>query len=255
MKINDSVCVVTGGLNGLGKATVDKLLEMKAIVIIFDIIKPTNYYKILSEKYKNRLDYVHTDITNEDNVILSVDYVINKYNKLNILINCAGIGYVEEIISNNTTHNTKKFIDVFNINCFGTFLCSKHAANHIKNSPLDSSNERGVIINVASIAGTEGTSGQVAYSASKGAIIGMSMPMARDLCKYNIRVSTISPGPIDTGIKMGEYSNKLKEMSLLKRFGYPSEFASLVIHIIDNQYLAGSIIRLDGGLIKPHIEL
>lgn len=255
MKVNELVCIVTGGLSGLGKATVEKLLEMEAIVIIFDIIKPNEYYKILSEKYKNKLDYSQTDITKEFNVILSLEYVINKYKKINVLVNCAGIGYVEEIISNNTTHNTNKFLDVFKINCLGTFLCCKHAANYIKNSPLDSSNERGIIINVASIAGTEGTSGQVAYSASKGAIIGMSMPMARDLCKYNIRVSTISPGPIDTGIKMAEYANKLKEMSLVKRFGYPSEFAMLVTHIIENQYLAGSIIRLDGGLIKPHIEL
>jgi len=240
MKIINTVGIVTGGTCGLGKATVAKLLDMGVMVIIFDLKSPeiTN---------QTRLDYIKTDITNEENVEKSVEYVKSQYGRIDILVNCAGIGYTEEIID----HNTDDFVKVFQINCLGTFLCCKYIAKKMKENTEE---ERGVIINVASIAGTEGTSGQVAYSASKGAILGMSMPMARDLSKYNIRVSTISPGPIDTGIKMASYAEKLKKLSCVQRFGYPEEFAKLVIHIIENQYFAGSPIRFDGGLIKPHMD-
>tara|TARA_Y200000002_G_scaffold208645_1_gene172095 strand:+ start:517 stop:1248 length:732 start_codon:yes stop_codon:yes gene_type:complete len=240
MQIKNTICVVTGGTNGLGKATVDKLLDLGTMVIIFDIKSPdiTN---------QTRLDYIKTDITNEENVIKSVEYVKNRYKRIDILLNCAGIGYTQEIID----HDTDKFIKIFQINCLGTFLCCKHIA---KKMVENEDEERGVIINVASIAGVEGTSGQVAYSCSKGAILGMSMPLARDLSKYNIRVCTISPGPIDTGIKMASYAEKLKKLSLVKRFGYPEEFAKLVIHMIENQYFAGTPVRFDGGLVKPHMD-
>jgi len=142
---------------------------------------------------------------------------------------------------------------VININLVGTFLCCKYAAFYMKNNTLDEDNEKGVIINVASIAAMEGTKGQIAYSASKGGIVGMSMPMARDLGEYNIRVATIAPGPIDTGIKMADYAHKLKEMSVIKRFGYPKEFAMFATHIIENPYIIGSVLRMDGGLIKPNL--
>ena len=142
---------------------------------------------------------------------------------------------------------------VLNINLIGTFICCKIAASYMKDNILEEDNERGVIINVASIAAMEGTKGQLAYSASKGGIIGMSMPMARDLGEYNIRVATIAPGPIDTGIKMADYADKLKEASVIKRFGFPREFAMFATHIIENPYIIGSVLRLDGGLIKPNI--
>ena len=240
MKIRNTIGIVTGGTSGLGKATVAKLLDLGVMVIIFDLKSPeiTN---------QTRLDYIKTDITNEENVEKSVEYVKSQYGRIDILVNCAGIGYTEEIID----HNTKNFVKVFQINCLGTFLSCKHIAKKMKENTDE---EKGVIINVASIAGTDGTSGQVAYSASKGAILGMSMPMARDLSKYNIRVSTISPGPIDTGIKMASYANKLKKLSCVQRFGYPEEFAKLVVHVIENQYFAGTPIRFDGGLLKPHMD-
>ena len=144
-------------------------------------------------------------------------------------------------------------MNVLNINLVGTFICCKYAAFHMKNNPVDEDNERGVIINVASIAAMEGTKGQLAYAASKGGIVGMSMPMARDLGQYNIRVATIAPGPIDTGIKMADYADKLKEASVIKRFGYPKEFAMFATHIIENPDIIGSVLRMDGGLVKPNI--
>ena len=254
MKFNNIFCIVTGGSSGLGKATTTLLLDNNCTVIVFDLQSPD---VSLLKKYKN-LDFQKVDITCEQEIENAFKYVINNYNNLHVLINCAGIGHMENILSiddntNTILHNTESFIKTMNINLIGTFLTCKYAALYMKKNNLDNDNECGVIINVASIAGIEGTIGQVAYGASKGGIIGMSMPLARELGQYKIRVSTIAPGPIDTGIKMADYANKLKKMSVIGRFGYPREFAILAKHIIENPYLAGSIIRMDGGLIKPNI--
>ena len=255
MKVNNLFCIVTGGSSGLGKVTTTLLLDSSCTVIVFDLQSPE---ESLFKKYKN-LDFQKVDITNELEIENAFEYVINKYKSLHVLINCAGIGHVENVISfeeNNTTlHSTESFIKTMNINLIGTFLTCKYATLHMRKNELDLDldNERGVIINVASIAGIEGTIGQAAYSASKGGIIGMSMPLARELGQYNIRLSTIAPGPIDTGIKMAEYAEKLKKMSVVGRFGYPHEFAIFAKHIIENPYLAGSTLRLDGGLVKPNI--
>lgn len=255
MKVNNLFCIVTGGSSGLGKVTTKLLLDSSCTVIVFDLQSPEDS---LFEKYKN-LDFQKVDITCELEIEKAFNYVINKYKRLHVLINCAGIGHVENLISfdQNTTilHSTQSFIKTMNINLKGTFLTCKYAALHMRKNELDLDldNERGVIINVASIAGIEGTIGQAAYSASKGGIIGMSMPLARELGQYNIRLSTIAPGPIDTGIKMAEYAEKLKKMSVVGRFGYPNEFAIFAKHIIENPYLAGSTLRLDGGLVKPNI--
>lgn len=259
MIFNNLICIVTGGSSGLGKATTTMLLNLNCTVIVFDLQSPD---ESLFEKHKN-LDFQKVNITCELEIETAFNYVINKYKHLHILINCAGIGHMENILSfdsssNNKTntilHSTQNFIKTININLFGSFLTCKYAASHMRKNHIDNDNERGVIINVASIAGIEGTIGQVAYAASKGGIIGMSMPLARELGQYNIRVSTIAPGPIDTGIKMAEYANQLKKMSVIGRFGYPHEFAILAKHIIENPYLAGSVIRMDGGLIKPNIS-
>lgn len=246
MKFNGLVCIITGGSGGLGNATAVRLLELGSKVMIFDLQKS-------NLDYGNSLSFQKIDITNETQVKKAVEKTVQIYGKVNVLINCAGIGYIEPTITNDGTHDYNKFMKVLNINLVGTFLCCKYAAFYIKDSPLDKDNERGVIINVASIAAMEGTQGQIAYSASKGGIIGMSMPMARDLGPYKIRVATIAPGPIDTGIDMASYAHKLKDASVVKRFGYPKEFAMFATHIIENPYIAGSILRLDGGLIKPNL--
>tara|TARA_Y100001970_G_scaffold284559_1_gene402189 strand:+ start:6406 stop:7146 length:741 start_codon:yes stop_codon:yes gene_type:complete len=246
MKFKNKVCVITGGSGGLGKATALRLLELQSIVIIFDLYKPK--YDVESNLYFEKVD-----ITDKQKVKNAFDNVYQKHKNIHVLINCAGIGHIEPTITDKETHSYNNFMKVININLIGTFLCCKYGAFYMKNNLLDEDNERGVIINVASIAAMEGTKGQVAYSASKGAIVGMSIPMARDLGEYNIRVATIAPGPIDTGIKMADYAHKLKEMSVIKRFGYPKEFAMFATHIIENPYIIGSVLRMDGGLIKPNI--
>ena len=245
MKFKNTVCVITGGSGGLGKATALRLLKLKAKVIIFDLNKP--------DYESDNLCFQKVDITNETHVKNIFEYILKIYKKIDVLINCAGIGYIEPTITEDDTHSYKNFMKVLNINLIGTFICCKIAASYMKDNILEEDNERGVIINVASIAAMEGTKGQLAYSASKGGIIGMSIPMARDLGEYNIIVATIAPGPIDTGIKMADYADKLKEASVIKRFGFPREFAMFATHIIENPYIIGSVLRLDGGLIKPNI--
>ena len=248
MKFKNKVCVITGGAGGLGKATALRLLDFGLKVILLDLYEPK--YDVNS--YTN-LYFEKVDITEKVKVKNVFDTIYKKHGNIHILINCAGIGHIEPTIKDNETHSYENFMRIININLVGTFLCCKYAAFYMKNNTLDEDNERGVIINVASIAAMEGTKGQIAYSASKGGIVGMSMPMARDLGEYNIRVATIAPGPIDTGIKMADYAHKLKEMSVIKRFGYPKEFAMFATHIIENPYIIGSVLRMDGGLIKPNI--
>ena len=252
MKFQGIVCIITGGSGGLGEATTKRLLELGAKVMIFDLQEPKDELDIINCP---NLSFQRVDITDEKQVQMAIEITVNIFGKVNVLINCAGIGYIEPTITDNGTHNYKKFINVLNINLVGTFICCKYAAFYMKENDVDEDGERGVIINVASIAAMEGTKGQIAYAASKGGIVGMSMPMARDLGPYKIRVATIAPGPIDTGIKMASYAHKLKEASVVKRFGYPKEFAMFATHIIENPYIAGSVLRLDGGLVKPDLSV
>jgi NAD(P)-dependent dehydrogenase (short-subunit alcohol dehydrogenase family) len=250
MKFQGIVCIITGGSGGLGEATTKRLLELGAKVMIFDLQEPKDEFDIINCL---NLSFQRVDITDEKQVQIAIETTVRIFGKVNVLINCAGIGYIESTITDNGTHDYKKFINVLNINLVGTFICCKYAAYYMKENPIDEDNERGVIINVASIAAMEGTKGQIAYAASKGGIVGMSMPMARDLGPYKIRVATIAPGPIDTGISMASYAHKLKDASVLKRFGYPKEFAMFATHIIENPYIVGSVLRLDGGLVKPDL--
>ena len=252
MKFQGAVCVITGGSSGLGEATVKRLLELGTKIMIFDLQEPNNQLYL---RNKNNLSYQKVDITDTKQVFIAIQNTIKIYGKINILINCAGIGHTEPIITPEMSHDYINFINVININLTGTFICCKYAAFYMKENDVDEDGERGVIINVASIAAMEGTKGQIAYAASKGGIVGMSMPMARDLGPYKIRVATIAPGPIDTGIKMAPYAHKLKEASVVKRFGYPKEFAMFATHIIENPYIAGSVLRLDGGLVKPDLSV
>ena len=189
MKVNNLFCIVTGGSSGLGKVTTKLLLDSSCTVIVFDLQSPEDS---LFEKYK-KLDFKKSRYYHELEIENAFKYVINKYKSLHVLINCAGIGHVENVISfeENTTIHTESFIKTMNINLKGTFLTCKYALYICENElDLDLDNERGVIINVASIAGIEGTIGQAAYSADKGGIIGMSMPFSKELGQYNIRLST-----------------------------------------------------------------
>ena len=193
------------------------------------------------------------DATEEDSVKAAIAKTVESFGSLHGAINCAGIGSATLTLDKRgNTHNSGIFDFVNKLNVYGVFYSSCHAAAAMAKGEPDADKQRGVIINVSSVAGIEGQKGQLAYSASKGAVIGMTLPMARDLARFGIRVMTVCPGIIDTPL-MQAASDKVKNGLLRqvvqpKRFGSPDEFAKLCCSIIDNHYLNGTIIRMDGGL-------
>merc|ERR1719247_3572906 len=189
----------------------------------------------------------------ETSVASAVEKISKKFGGLHGVINCAGLGMAMTTIDKQMKpHKSKVFDFIMKLNTYGTFYGSAYSAAAMAKCPAAADGSRGVIVNVASVAGIEGQKGQLVYSASKGAVIGMTLPMARDLARYGIRVMTIAPGIIDTPL-MQAAAPKVKEGLLAqvaapKRFGAPAEFAHLCTSIIDNGYLNGEVIRMDGGI-------
>jgi len=242
--------VVTGGASGLGLATVKLLHSQGANVALLD--KDTKGEDIAKE-LGDRTVFCQTDVTDESSVKGSVEKAVATFSGLHGIVNCAGLGMAMTTIGKDLKpHQGGVFDFIMKLNTYGTFYGSAHAASAMAKCPAAEDGSRGVIINVASVAGIEGQKGQMVYSASKGAVIGMTLPMARDLARYGIRVMTIAPGIIDTPL-MQMAAPKVKEGLLAqvaapKRFGAPEEFAHLVTAIIDNGYLNGEVIRMDGGI-------
>lgn len=193
------------------------------------------------------------DVTSKESCRAAIRAAVDKFKSLNGIINCAGVGSAFTTLDKKgEPHNDKFFDFVAKINMYGTFYGSSEGAAEMAKLPADEEGNRGVIINVASVAAFEGQRGQLAYSASKGAVVGMTLPMARDLARYGIRVCTIAPGIIDTPM-MRSTSAKVQEGLLgsvagPKRFGKPEEFATLAAAIIDCGYLNGETIRMDAGI-------
>ncbi|MCP4595366.1 SDR family NAD(P)-dependent oxidoreductase [Neptuniibacter sp.] len=244
MQIQGKVAVVTGGGSGLGKATCYHLSALGAKLAIFDL----NSSGLSSDS--NILSYA-IDITDEQPVAMAIEEVMNLFGAIHICVNCAGIAPAEKILSSHGPLPLAHFHEVINTNLIGSFnVMSKCAEQMAHNAPEH--DERGVIINTASIAAYEGQKGQAAYSASKAGIVGITLPAARELSEYGIRVNAIAPGVFDTEM-MQHMPDKVRhtlqqQIEHPKRFGEPLEFAQLVEHLIQNPYLNGEVIRLDGGL-------
>lgn len=241
---------VTGGASGLGLATVKRLHDEGANVAIFD--KNTEGADIAKEMGDRAL-FCEVDVTDEASVAGAVEKTVETFGGLHGAINCAGLGMAMTTIDKKLKpHKGGVFDFIMKLNTYGTFYGSAYAASAMAKCPAAEDGSRGVIINVASVAGIEGQKGQLVYSASKGAVIGMTLPMARDLARYGIRVMTVAPGIIDTPL-MQSASPKvieglLDQVASPKRFGKPEEFAQLCTSIIDNGYLNGEVIRMDGGI-------
>lgn len=244
--------IVTGGASGLGLATVRKLHSEGANVSIFDRDAEAGQ-GLVDEFNKQRIAFFEVDVTDEGVVGDAVQGTVKKFGTLNGIVNCAGLGSATTTVSRDLKpHHSGIWDFVVKVNTYGTFYCSSHGAAAMAKLPADKDGNRGIIINVASVAGIEGQKGQVAYSASKGAVIGMTLPMARDLARYGIRVMTIAPGIIDTPL-MSLAPEKvrnglLRQVVYPKRFGKAEEFAHLATSLIDNSYLNGEVIRMDAGL-------
>jgi 3-hydroxyacyl-CoA dehydrogenase/3-hydroxy-2-methylbutyryl-CoA dehydrogenase len=250
MRIENQNAFVAGGASGLGEATARRLHAEGAHVTIGDINQEKG--EQLVADLGDRARFVHTDVTDSDTVEAAVAAAAEGEGGLRISVCCAGVGWPEKIASSKGPHQPVPFETVVKVNLIGTFNVLRFAcASMIGNAP-DDGGERGVNVNTASIAAFDGQIGQVAYSASKGGIVGLTLPAARDVARYGVRVVTIAPGLFDTpllGALPQEARDALGEqVPFPPRLGEPAEYAQLAVSIVENTMLNGETIRLDGAL-------
>ena len=248
MDIAGSAAIVTGGASGLGAATVRKLAASGMHVVILDL--QDDLGKAVAAEVSGA--FVHADATNADEVQVAVDTAAAMA-PLRVLINCAGIAPPERTINRDgSPHDLDQFTRVIGINLIGTFNCIRLASVAIAGTDPMADNERGAIVNTASVAAFDGQVGQAAYSASKGGVVGMTLPIARDLSSRGIRVNTIAPGIIDTpllaGLPAAARASLGQQVLHPKRVGTPEEYAALALHLVTHSYMNAQTIRLDGGI-------
>ncbi len=252
MDLNGTAAIVSGGASGLGEATARALAAAGATVVVADLNDERG--KRVADEIGGQ--FARTDVSDEASVQVAVDLAATAGPPLRTAVSCAGIGWAARTVSRDgTPHDLASYQKVIAVNLIGTFnLMRIAAAAMAKTEPADSDGQRGVIINTSSIAGIEGQIGQIAYAASKGGIIGMTMPAARDLSAAGVRVNTICPGIIDTpiyGFHEGAEEFKAKLVAPVvfpKRMGQPEEFARLVRALIENDYMNAEVVRIDGGI-------
>lgn len=250
MKIDNGVFVVTGGGSGLGAATARMLVEAGARVVLADVNREAG--EALAAELGAAAAFVTTDVTDEASAKAAIDRAVSGFGGLNGLINCAGVAPAEKVVGREAPHRLESFSRTVAINLIGTFNMVRLAADVMSKAAPDAGGERGVIVNTASVAAFDGQVGQAGYAASKAGVVGMTLPVARELSRYGIRVMTVAPGIMETPMLMGmpqEVQDSLGKMvPFPSRLGKPGEFASLVRHIIENAYLNGEVIRLDGAI-------
>jgi len=248
MIIKNSVFLVTGGASGLGEATARMAAENGAKVVIADLQAD------LGEKLAKEIGgrFAKCDVTSEGDGKAAVALAVKEFGGVHVLVNCAGIAIAERTLGKEAPHDLARFTRVININLIGTFNMIRLAADAMAKAGPNAAGERGVIINTASVAAYDGQIGQAAYSASKGGIVGMTLPIARDLSRNGIRVCTIAPGLFETPMMKGlpkEAQESLgKQVPFPSRLGRPVEYAQLARAIIENEMLNGETIRLDGAI-------
>jgi NAD(P)-dependent dehydrogenase (short-subunit alcohol dehydrogenase family) len=246
--VNGSVALVTGGASGLGLATTEKLLDAGASVVILDL--PRSSGAEASQKLGEKVRFAPGDVTSEADVAAALD-VAAELGQLRVAVNCAGTGNAIKTLGKQGPFPLDDFTKIININLIGTFNVIRLAAERIAVAePIDG--ERGVIVNTASVAAFDGQIGQAAYAASKGGVVGMTLPIARDLAQAMIRVVTIAPGLFDTPL-LADLPEDIKEalgkqVPHPSRLGAPAEFGALAAHIVANPMLNGEVIRLDGAI-------
>lgn len=251
MDIAGKTAIVTGGASGLGLATVERYVADGANVAIFDLNEAAGL--AVAERLGDRVAYYNVNVSDEQSVQTAIDAVVEKFGALHIVNNYAGIGSATKTFGKKGPHPLNEYMKVVMVNQVGTFNVARLAAEKMaQNEPVNDDGSRGVIINTASVAAYEGQIGQVAYSATKGAVVGMTLPMARELAPYGIRVNTIVPGLIHTPLfdTIEESYYKALEASTVypKRLGKTSEIAKLSAHIVDNDYINGECIRMDAAI-------
>ncbi len=251
MNLSNKVAIVTGGASGLGEGVVRRFYGDGAKVVIFD--RNEDLGNELASELGANVIFCSVDVADDDSVSAGIEKAMDTFGAIHLCINCAGRSSgATKTLSRKGRFPMALYRDVININLVGTFNVLSHAAEKMALNEPDEHGERGIVINTASIAAFEGQPGQVAYAASKGGIVGMTLPIARDLAYYGIRVVTIAPGlcetPILKGVSPEVKEDLAKAIPFPKRLAEPSEFASLAAHIVENSYINGETIRFDGGL-------
>jgi len=252
MKIEGNSALIAGGASGLGAATTRRLHAGGAHVTIADLNEEKG--NALAEELGERARFVLCNVTDSDQVQAAVA-AAHEAGGLRITVCCAGIGWAERTVHKNGPHNLDPFKGVIEVNLIGTFNVMRNAAAAMQENEPDEGGERGVIVNTASVAAFDGQIGQISYSASKGAVVGMTLPAARDLAPVGIRVCTIAPGLFDTPL-LGTLPDAqrqalAKDVVFPKRLGQPEEYGKLVKAICEISYFNGEVFRLDGGLRMP----
>ena len=252
MDIRTCVALVTGGASGLGEATVRRLVGAGAKAVIVDLNEERG--RSVAEELGDGVRFVRTDVASEDDVQRAVD-TARGLGDLRIAVSCAGIGPPAKVVGKKGPHPLDLFEKVIRVNLVGTFNVLRLAAAAMVENEPNADGERGVVVNTASVAAFDGQIGQAAYSASKGGVVGMTLPAARDLMRNGVRVMTIAPGTFDTPLLAGLPENVTQALAagipFPSRLGNPDEYAHLVQHIAENAYLNAEVIRLDGALRMP----
>ena len=250
MKIDGSTFLVTGGASGLGRATVERLLAHGGRVAILDLERSAGAQ--VAADLGPHVMFAACDVTSADDVGSALDATAARFGPIRGLVNCAGVAIAEKTYGKRGAHDLGSFTFVIQVNLIGTFNCIRLAAARMAQNAPGDDGERGVIVNTASVAAFDGQIGQAAYSASKGGIVGMTLPIARDLAEVGIRVCTIAPGIFETPMLLGlpkEAQDSLgKQVPFPSRLGRPIEYAQLARSIIENEMLNGETIRLDGAI-------
>ena len=250
MKIAGSTTLVTGGASGLGRATAERFRAAGGNVVLLDLAKSPGA-DVAATLGEGAL-FAPGDVTSADDVSAALEAAVKRFGGLQGLVNCAGIGTADKTFGKRGSADLAGFTRVIQVNLIGTFNCIRLAAARMADNAPNADGERGVIVNTASVAAFDGQIGQAAYSASKGGIVGMTLPIARDLAELGIRVCTIAPGLFDTpllaGLPEAARASLGKQVPFPSRRGQPPEYAALAAHIMENAMLNGETIRLDGAI-------
>lgn len=250
MQVKDSVFVVTGAGSGLGAETARMVVGAGGKVIIVDVSKEAG--EGLAAELGPNAQFVQTDVADAASAKNAIDTAVSKFGSLHGLVNCAGVAPPKRVVGREGAHDLETFVRVVNINLNGTFNMIRLAAEVMSKGQPNAEGERGVIVNTASVAAFDGQIGQAAYASSKAGVVGLTLPVARELAAYGIRVLTIAPGIFETpmlkGLPPAAQESLGKMVPFPSRLGRPAEYAALVRHIIENSYLNGEVIRLDGAI-------
>ncbi|NNC76471.1 MAG: SDR family oxidoreductase [Woeseiaceae bacterium] len=250
MKIESAKAVISGGASGLGFATAERVINAGGEAILLDINDEQGAAS--AKKLGDRARYIRTDVADENNVRLSIQQAKDAMDGITLAVNCAGIATAGRTLGRDGPWPSENFNRVIQINLVGSYNVTKEAAAHMQLNDPDENGDRGVIISTASIAAFEGQIGQAAYSASKGGVVGMMLPLAREFAQFGIRVNTIAPGifltPMMAGMPEEVQESLGKQVPYPQRLGRPDEYAQTAAFIYENAYVNGETIRVDGAI-------